>query len=133
MIAKNVKDNIMPKHLTFPTLIIALAASIPFPQSSHAQAPAASGTEQSEVDPEILVIGQKAKKVRIKFRINDRTRAVRCKAVRSSGDKEFDRAMCEVIRRCARVEPLNKDTVGQCMNRERQNVVREWAAAHRRS
>ncbi len=122
----------MPKHLTFPALIIALAASIPFPQSSHAQAPAASGTQQSEVDPEILVIGQKAKKVRIKFRINDRTRAVRCKAVRSSGDKEFDRAMCEVIRRCARVEPLNNDTVGQCMNRERQNVVKELAAAHRR-
>jgi hypothetical protein len=123
----------MLKHLTFPTLVIALAATIPVPQSSHAQAPAAPVTEPSEVDPEILVIGQKAKKVRIKFRIDDRTRAVRCKAVRSSGDKEFDRAMCEPVRRCARVEPFNNDTVRQCIDRERQNVFREWAAAHRRS
>lgn len=76
------------------------------------------------------MLGKKAKRVRIEFGIDDRTRRARCKIVRSSGDKAFDQTMCQPVYRCANVEPLDEPTVRACMDRAREEVLREWAEAH---
>lgn len=81
---------------------------------------------------EIVVLAEKAKHVRIKFNIDDRTRNVRCKVAKSSGDKEFDQAMCEPVRRCAHVEPFNSQTIQECLDHARPQVLKEWLIAHRR-
>ena len=73
------------------------------------------------------MLGKKAKRVRIEFGIDDRTRRARCKIVRFSGDKAFDQTMCQPVYRCANVEPLDEPTVRACMDRAREEVLREWA------
>lgn len=110
--------------------ITACVALMTVPASAAEQAERAAESQANSEVPEILVLAEKAKGVRIKFNIDDRTRKVRCKATRSSGDRRFDEAMCEPVRRCAQVEPFNNETVQACLVRTRQQVLEEWAAAH---
>lgn len=108
-----------------------LAAETDALVSSSGDDLSAAGTQEDDMASEIVVIAERAKLVRIKFNIDDRTRRVKCKAVRSSGDKEFDRAMCQPVYRCAKVEPFNESTVRACMERARADVFREWAQSRR--
>lgn len=91
-----------------------------------------SSPETSE-NPEILVLARKARTVRIRFRIDDKTRHYTCRVARSSGDREFDAAMCEPVRRCANVEPLTAASVDTCLRSTRRQVLEEYLAAHPRS
>lgn len=122
----------MINHFTFFILAPILLTLTAMSEAATAQVSDPGQPEQIAENPEIIVIAEKAKRVRIKFNIDDRTRAVRCKAVRSSGDKEFDKAMCEPVRRCARVEPFNAEMVNQCLARTRREVIEEWVATHHR-
>jgi hypothetical protein len=93
--------------------------------------PAVLSAQDEALENEIIVMAERARTVRFKFNIDDRTRRVRCKIVRSSGDKAFDGAMCQPIHRCAKVEPFDAPTVNACIERERKQVFRELAEARR--
>lgn len=114
-------------------IILFLVALAPA-QSMDAQPQTQSAGQvavQPDDDPEIVVLARKAQAVRITFKIDDKTRRSRCKIKKSSGDKEFDAAMCEPVRRCANVQPLTRDTVAQCLQRTRREVLEEFRASRR--
>lgn len=105
-----------------------LSSLIP-PAVAQTAPPASNATAE---DQDIVVVARKARAVMIKFRVDDKTRAVKCRVTKSSGDKEFDAFMCEPPRRCAGVNPFNKDTFGACLERARSEVLREYLASHPR-
>jgi outer membrane biosynthesis protein TonB len=114
-------------------VIIALALSAAATaQTTTPPQPSSADQAAGAEDPEIVVLAQRASQVRIRFKIDDKTRRFRCKVLRGSGDKEFDQAMCEPIRRCATVEPFNSETVRQCLQITRPVVLREYLEAHRK-
>lgn len=118
------------KNLVFHIAALALFASDSGAIAQEQQGAAALPSDDEKIRDEIVVIAQKANRVRIKFKIDDRTRRARCKIVRSSGDKAFDKTMCQPVYRCASVEPFDETTVRSCMDRAREDVLREWAESH---
>lgn len=119
----------MTRTSAIVAIAIALSASATA-QTTTAPQPSAADQAAGTEDPEIVVLAQRARQVRIGFKIDDKTRRFRCKVLRGSGDKEFDQAMCEPVKRCATVEPFNSTTVRQCIELTRPVVLREYLEGH---
>ncbi|QAY75990.1 hypothetical protein [Sphingosinicella sp. BN140058] len=54
-------------------------------------------------DPEIMVTGQRLKRIRVETRRDPKTGMVRCRVKRTSGDPALDGRVCDAVLTCARV------------------------------
>lgn len=86
-----------------------------------------SSTDQDE----IIVVAEKLARSHVQFNIDRRTRAVRCKAKSTKIDPVYAELKCEIVRRCAKVEPYSGRNVRQCLERMRGEVAAEYARAKR--
>jgi hypothetical protein len=66
-----------------------------------AQTGAAPATAVQAEEPEIIVIGRRARAVRWDWRVDKAGRLTKCKITKSSGDREIDQIGCDATRRCA--------------------------------
>ena len=85
----------------------------------------------SDQNHEIVVVGERLKKSHVRFSIDRTSRAVRCKAVKANTDPTYVNLKCEVVRRCAKVEPYSRSNVRNCLEQTRSQVAEEYVKSHR--
>ena len=66
-----------------------------------AVAPTNAAPDPSPDTQEIVVIGERIKRIKVATKQDRKSKAVRCIVKRSSGDRQFDIAFCEAVAACA--------------------------------
>jgi hypothetical protein len=79
-----------------------------------AQPAPAADVQPGAMENDIVVIGQRVRK--LKFRIKlDKAGRVACRITRSSGDPEIDRLACDAARPCVRPDTVTKAAMTACL------------------
>jgi hypothetical protein len=79
-----------------------------------AQPVAAAGVPPSQAENDIVVIGQRVRKVKFRIRLDKAGRSV-CRITRSSGDAEIDGLACDAARPCVRPDIVTKAAMTACL------------------
>jgi len=93
-----------------------------------AQAPVAAPIEE-----EVVVIGQRVRRISYRVGKDRRTGKVACELLRGSGDALLDTRVCEMARRCTPANVTNKDRkrVMACVKAGEQKIIAQRAAERR--
>ncbi|HEY0112370.1 MAG TPA: hypothetical protein VGB59_04380 [Allosphingosinicella sp.] len=86
-----------------------IAAALLFAQPS---APAA----ETQPDHEIVVIGERLRKLRFKMKRNRTTMLGSCRITRSSGDAVLDKMACDAAVACMGAKKITGATFNACLN-----------------
>ena len=91
----------------------------------------AQSADAPAIDPDIVVVAQKARKVRFNVQPDRRTGATVCRIKTSSGDAIIDAKVCEIARTCAsaNVTKAQRDELIACFEPRFRTMVAERAAA----
>ncbi|HEU0097751.1 MAG TPA: hypothetical protein VFQ67_03155 [Allosphingosinicella sp.] len=92
--------------------------------------PAIPAEAEPAAENDILVIGQRVRK--IKFRIKlDKAGGTVCRITRSSGDAEIDRLACDTARPCVRPDIVTKAAMTACLEPRWAQLPAQIAARRR--
>jgi hypothetical protein len=96
---------------------------------------AAQPAMASEAGPapetDIVVIGQRVRKLKFRIKLDKKGQVV-CRITRSSGDTEIDRLACDTARPCVRPDIVTKEAMTACLV-PRWAKLAEQVAARRRA
>jgi hypothetical protein len=79
-----------------------------------AQPALAADVQPSPAENDIVIIGQKVRKIKFRIKLDKRGRTV-CRITRSSGDPEIDRLACDTARPCVRPDIVTKAAMTACL------------------
>ena len=93
------------------------------------QAPSAA-PPPSSVTEDIVVIGQRVRKVKFRIKLDKAGRTV-CRITRSSGDPEIDSFACDAARPCVRPDSVTKAAMEACLGPRWSQLPAQIAARRR--
>lgn len=76
--------------------------------------PAAAAAEPSPSGNDIVIIGEKVRKLNFRIKL-DKAGQVRCRIIRSSGDPEIDSLACDAARPCVRPDITTRAAMEACL------------------
>jgi hypothetical protein len=95
------------------------------------QAPSAA--PDGNTDDAILVLGQKADRLRVTYHYDGRGELTQCRVTRSSGDSDVDRLWCEAARRCAAEWIGDSRNVRACIRPRHGAMLKDLADSRKRA
>jgi hypothetical protein len=95
------------------------------------QAPSAAA--DGSMDDAILVLGQKADRLRVTYHYDGRGELTRCRVNRSSGDSDVDRLWCEAAGRCAAEWIGDSQKVRACIRPLHHEMLKQLADRRKRA
>ncbi|MFL6846404.1 MAG: hypothetical protein ACJ8ER_16175 [Allosphingosinicella sp.] len=93
--------------------------------------PAASAPPAPDSNEDIVVIGQRLMKLKVRVSM-DKQGQPQCRIKRSSGDSGLDSAFCGVARRCVAQGPSSGEELSQCMICGKDEMIAALAASRAR-
>ena len=110
----------MARKCVFSTILAIMVPVVP-----QAAAQTITNESSAKVD-DIIVVSKRIEKSHVRFSVDRRTRAVRCKPINASTDPVYADLKCEIVRRCASVEPYSRSNVRACLEKTRNKVAEEF-------
>ena len=84
---------------------------------------AASGTQVAEPVEDIVVLGERLKRVGVSMKIDRKGRLRACQVTRSVGDPELDRFWCEAGVACAATKPKDAAALTACVEGRKEEYL----------
>ena len=92
--------------------------------------PAVPAAEPAPAGNDIVVIGQRVRKVKFRIRLDKKGKAA-CRITRSSGDPEIDGMACDTARPCVRPDIVTEVAITACLTRRWEELPARIAARRR--
>ncbi|HEX8062312.1 MAG TPA: hypothetical protein VF535_03770 [Allosphingosinicella sp.] len=81
---------------------------------SSAQPALPAGAAPAAAENDIVIIGEKVRKIKFRIKLDKAGQAV-CRITRSSGDPELDALACDTARPCVRPDIVTKAAMEACL------------------
>jgi len=90
----------------------------------------AVAAEPPPAENDIVIIGERVRKIRFRIKLDKTGRTV-CRITRSSGDAEIDALACDAARPCVRPDIVTKAAMTACLEPRWAQLPRQIAARRR--
>ncbi|HEX8469059.1 MAG TPA: hypothetical protein VF620_14770 [Allosphingosinicella sp.] len=92
--------------------------------------PAVAAAEPASAENDIVIIGERIRKVKFRIKLDKAGRVV-CRITRSSGDSEIDGLACDTARPCVRPDIVTKAALMACLEPRWAQLAAQIAARRR--
>jgi hypothetical protein len=82
------------------------------------------------LEEDIVVIGQRVRKVKFRIKLDKAGRVV-CRITRSSGAADIDRLACDAARPCVRPDIVTREAMTACLSPRWERIAEQIAARRR--